>query len=60
MNSLFALFFKDVDNCLSFIITVRFIVVEWKYGDSTDYFSHSQHHSRVDVQLTAQFSANFK
>ena len=31
MNSMFALFFKDVDICLSFIITVRFIVFEWKY-----------------------------
>ena len=27
---------------------------------STNLFSPSQHHSRVDVQLTAQFSANFQ
>ena len=59
MNSMFALFFKDVDICLSFIIPVRFIVVELNYGD-TDHFLHSQNHSRIDVQLTAQFSANFK
>ena len=27
---------------------------------SNNHFSHSQHHSGVDVQLTTQFSANFQ
>ena len=27
---------------------------------TADYFSYSQHHSRVDVQLTTQFSAFFQ
>ena len=31
------------------------------HGDgSTDHFSQSLHHSRVNVQLTAQFSAYFQ
>ena len=29
MNNLFALFFKDVDNCLSFTIPVRCVVVKF-------------------------------
>ena len=47
-------------SCLGSIEYCSFCV-NWNHGDgSTDHFSHSQNHSRVDVQLTAQFSDDFQ
>ena len=46
-------------SCLRSIEYCSFCV-NWNHRVSTDYFSHSQHNSRVDVQLTAQFSTYFQ